>query len=317
MSASSHGVKRLVRLYPRSWRVRYGDELETLILDMTGGDGPSWRVRADVARSAGRERLRAARLGDGAPEARVRGGTLLVLWGWTLFVLGGAIVAKSSEHWQAAMPGGGHALASAAFAGLTALAVVAGVLVLAGIAASIPSVAAFLRAGRWPQVRGRLLTALGATVVLIVATTALVAWAHGLDARARNGHDTAYGVAFAGWALLGAACLLTWTGAAADLARRLDLRAETLRAQSRLATSVAVAMGAMSCAMAIWWASVGHAAPAALTGTPGDVRASALVAQLVLAGALMLAATAMGALGARRAAHALPALVRGEHRQAG
>ena len=308
MSASSQGVTRLVRLYPRSWRARYGDELETLILDMTGGGGPSWRVRADVARSAGRERLRAARLGDGAPEARVRGGTLLVLWAWALFVLGGAIVAKSSEHWQAAMPGGGHALASTAFASLTALAFVAGALVLAGLAAAIPSVAAFLRAGRWPQVRGRLLTALGATLVLIVATIALVAWAHGLDARARNGHDTAYGAAFAGWALLGAACLLIWTGVASDLARRLDLPAQTLRVQSRLATSVAVAMGAMSCAVAIWWASVGHAAPAALTGTPGDAHASALVAQLVLAGALMLAATALGALGARRAAQAVPAL---------
>jgi hypothetical protein len=238
----------------------------------------------------------------------VRSGVLLVLWAWTLFVLGGVIVAKTSEHWRAAMPGGGHPLASLAFTSLSALAVLGGVLVLAGIAASVPSVGRFLSQGGWAAVRTRVLANVVASAVLLVATVALVTWAHTLDARARDGHDTAYATAFAVWALLGASCLLLWTGAAANVARRLDLRAATLRVQSRLATTVAIAMGAMAGAVATWWASVGHAAPGALTGSPGDAHASAIVGQLVLAGALMAVATALGAFGARRASRALDGL---------
>jgi predicted permease len=41
-------MRRIVRLYPRAWRQRYGDELEALIEDT----GPGWRVAVDVARGA-------------------------------------------------------------------------------------------------------------------------------------------------------------------------------------------------------------------------------------------------------------------------
>ncbi|MGE3344696.1 MAG: hypothetical protein AB7L71_14795, partial [Vicinamibacterales bacterium] len=41
-------MRLIVRLYPRAWRQRYGDELEALIEDT----GPGWRVAADVARGA-------------------------------------------------------------------------------------------------------------------------------------------------------------------------------------------------------------------------------------------------------------------------
>ena len=41
----------------------------------------TWRVRADVALGAGRERLRAAGLmGDGGPAERVRGGAFPDFW---------------------------------------------------------------------------------------------------------------------------------------------------------------------------------------------------------------------------------------------
>jgi hypothetical protein len=96
---------RLLRLYPASWRVRYGDELETLILDMSGGGRVPWRIRANVA-AAGRERLCAAGPGGDSADARVRGGASLVLWAWTLFVVAGAIVQRTSEHWDSALPGG-------------------------------------------------------------------------------------------------------------------------------------------------------------------------------------------------------------------
>jgi hypothetical protein len=67
-------------------------------------------------------------------------------------------------------------------------------------------------------------------------------------------------------------------------------------------------MGVIAAATAVWWAVVATASPAALTGGPDVGHASALVPQLVLAMAIMVAATGLGAAGALRAVRALPAL---------
>jgi hypothetical protein len=313
--SASRTAGRLVRCYPRRWQARYGEELEALIVDMSGGRRVPWRVRADVVTGGGRERLRAAGLGDlGSPEARVRSGLVVVLWAWALFVLGGAIVQKSSEHWQQAMPTASRAPATVAFGGLTAVAVAAGVLVLAAIALAIPSLLVFLREGGWPQIRRRVLHAGLMTLIVLAATVALVVWAHSVSPRGRDGHDTAYVLGFVAWALLAAAGLFAWTAAAATTARCLSLRPATLRTQARLAMAVSGAMGVMTAATATWWVAVAHVTPAALTGGSTGASASALVPQLVLAGVLMLLATSLGAVGARQAAAALPALVDGSPR---
>jgi hypothetical protein len=298
---------RLLRLYPASWRLRYGDELETLILDMSGGDRVPWRIRADVALAGGRERLRAAGLGGDSPDARVRGGAGLVLWGWALFVAAGAIVQKTSEHWQQALPAGSHTPATVAFGGLIGVAVAAAVLVVAGIALTLPALRRLLGAGGWAHVRRPVTRAVAITAVFIAATVGLVAWAHGLSPRDRQGHDAAYALVATGWALLGAGTLGVWTLAATRTAARLTLPAALLRVEARLATAVTAALGVMTVATAVWWVAVAGVAPTALTGSLGS-HGSAFVPQLVLAMVLMLAALALAGAGARRATRALPHL---------
>jgi hypothetical protein len=309
----SRTIDRLLWCYPERWRARYGDELEALILDMSGGGRVPWRIRADVLGAGVRERLRAAGLsGEGPAPSRVRAGALLVMWAWALFVLGGAVLGKSTEHWQSSMPpGAGHATATAAFTTLTVGAVVGALLVLVGIALALPSVLSFLRGGGWHHVRRLMLTAGALTAALVVATIALVAWAHGLTPRARNGHDTAYGIAFLAWVVLCAGTLLTWTAAAARTARHLELSSRVLRAQARLAVAATATMGIIAAATAVWWVAVGQAAPPALTGGPDVGHASAVVPQLVIAMVIMLGAIALATVGARRAARALPALQQG------
>jgi hypothetical protein len=81
--------------------------------------------------------------------------------------------------------------------------------------------------------------------------------------------------------------------------------------QARLAAAATAAMGLIAAATAVWWVTVAQASPAALTGGPDVGRQSALVPQLVVAMVIMLCATALGAVGARRAARALPALAEG------
>jgi hypothetical protein len=240
-----------------------------------------------------------------------------VLWAWALFVLGAAIVQKSSEHWQHAMPAGSRTPATAAFGGLIAVAFVAGVLVLAAIALAIPSLLVFLRDGGWPQIRRRMLSAGLMTFIVLAATVALVVWARSLTPSARDGHDTAYALGFVAWAVLVAGGLLAWTAAAAATARCVSLRAATLRTQARIAMAVSVAMGVMTAATVTWWIAVADVAPAALTGGSASRSASALVPQLIVAAVLMLLATCLGAAGARQAAAALPELGDGDGRGPG
>jgi hypothetical protein len=298
---------RLLQLYPASWRARYGDELQALILEMSGSERVPWRIRADVARAGGRERLRAAGLdGGGSPEARVRGGAVLVLWAWALFVIAGAAVQKTSEHWSEALPAGGHTGAWVAFDGLTGVALGTSLLVLAGIALTLPAVSRLLHDGGWPLIRRAFVVAGLLTGLTLIATAGLVVWAHQLNPSHRNGRDVLYIGGFVAWGVLCAATLGAWTAAAARTARRLTLRPSVLRAEARLAVAVAVALALMTAATVAWWASVAATAPSALTGSRGH--ATALVPQLVLAMVLMVAAVGLGGAGARQAARALPGL---------
>jgi hypothetical protein len=284
--SASRTTDRLLRLYPRAWRERYGEELADVIV-ATSGDHVPWRVRLDVVRSGARERLRSSGLsGDGAPRERVRGGALLVLCAWALFVLAGGAVQKISEHWQDTVAPADRALPQAAFAVLVGAAVCGGLLVLAGIAATLPSLSTLRRA----PMRRVVLPAAALTAVALAATVALVVWAHGLTPAQRDGHDAGYAAAFLAWAVLCAACLLAWTGAAVSIARRVELRAPVLRLEARLAVGVTVAMGVMTAATVVWWAALGD-------------HGGALVAA-----AVMLVATGLGAAGSRRAVQALPAI---------
>jgi hypothetical protein len=286
--SAARTTHRLLRLFPPAWRERYGEELADLIVESSGGRVP-WRTRLDVIGAAGRERLRGAGLGDVAPHEQARGGALLVLCAWALFVIAGSGVQKLSEHWQNLTPAADRALPRAAFAVLVCGAVCGAVLVLAGLALALPA----LRQLGGRAIRRATRPALVVTGAALAATAGLMAWAHGLTPPQRDGADTGYAIAFVAWAALCAACLLAWTAAAVTIARRLALRASTLRAETGLAFAVTAAMAVTTAASLTWWAALGD-------------RIASL--ELGLASALMLAATALAVAGSRRAARAITAV---------
>jgi hypothetical protein len=299
----------LLRCFPPAWRARYGEELSGLIAELAEDGRVPWRVRADLALAGLRERLRAAGLGgEGAPGERVRGGALLVLCGWALLVVAGAGFQRLSEHWQDATAAGDRALPQAAFAAVVIAAAGAAVLVLGGIAVALPRAAVFLRSGGWPLVRGHVARAALLTALAGAATIALVAWAHGLTPRGRDGHDAAYAAGFVVWAAVLAACLAAWTAVAVAIARRLALPASALRVEARLGAAVAVAMVAVTAATALWWIALAGAAPWFLAGAPRGTHAAVVSAELIAVMALMLVAATAGLAGARQAWQALPAL---------
>jgi hypothetical protein len=289
---SARTTTRLLGLYPAKWRERYGEELAELITQTSGGSSRvPVRLQIDVALAGARERLRAVGAhGHGAPGGQVRGGVLLVLRAWALMVVAGFAVQRASEHWQSLTPSGSRSVPSAAFVVLIVGGVLAAVAVVVGIALTLGALRVFLRDGGWERIRRRVLTAVGLSVLAIAATIVLVAWARGLTAAQRDGHDATYAVVFAVWVLLLASALAAWTAAAVSTARRLELPAVVLRIETALAGGVATAMFVTTAATAVWWASVAAAGP----------RLGA-TAQLSVALAAMALATLLGAIGACRA----------------
>lgn len=278
----------LLALYPHLWRDRYGEELlDVMATSRTAGARPG-RLRLDVIRAAGVERLRAAELLGAAPApARVRGGSLLVLWAWTFFVLAGCTVAKCAEHWQQAVPAGRERLAADAFDALSAVAGVSALLVALALAAAAPLLLPALRSGLWPTLRRRVGCAVALTAAELPATVGLVHWAGGLTDRQRNGHDLAYGLAFLSWAALGALCFTAWVAVASTAARRVDPPVRVLRLHVALGAGVAVAMPAMTAAALTWWAIL----PAAASVPTGPLAAAL---------AVMVVASVLAGVGARR-----------------
>ena len=296
---------RLLRVYPSSWRARYGDELATLIEELDDGARMSWRIRLDVVRAGLAERVRVLGLRGLPPHERAREGFLLVLYAWMLFVFAGFGVQRASEHWQAVTPTAKQGLPAAAFDALVIAAGIGAALVLLGVAVLLPRLAAAIRQGGWTQIRRPIFRAGLLTMLTLVATFGLARWAHSLTPAARNGRNAAYTGVFGAWVLLLAACLFAWAAAAAATARHLTLSAVLLRLEVWLGAIVTATMSAMTIATGVWWGSLARAAPWFFDGRPVGSNASALVSNMIVPAALMLCATSLGLIGATRAVKAL------------
>ena len=293
-------TRRLVRLYPRAWRERHGDELAALILETSAGRRVTWRTRADVALSAAREHAHRLTPSGGPASERSRAGLILALWAWMLFVCAGATVQKISEHWQGSVPTSQRALPSAAFDALIAGAVAGGILVLAGLAVLLPAAWRFLRSSNGSDIHAPLARSAAATLLTLAAGSALVVYAHDLTPSQRQGGDAAYSAAFATFALLVALCLASWATTAGALVRRLELPIRALRAEAALACLLAGAMLAVTVATLLWWSSAASASPAFLAAA--QPRAHTHSGSMLLLGgavAAMLVATLVAATGAR------------------
>ena len=302
---SPHASGRWLRCYPRAWRDRYGEELQELIVATSGNGALPMRVRLDLARGGMRERLRSVGFGSGIPPAeRARAGTLLVLCAWAVMLVGGGVLQRFSENWREVTPLADRGLPGVAYDALIFAAALAGIAVLAGMALALPRLVALLRGGGWRDLRAPIGRALEATALAIVATVAIMIWAHGLDSAQRNGHDLAYGIGFLAWGVAAVACLLSWTVVAVQAARRLTPSMAWLRSETALAAVAAVCMVATTIATAVWWAALASSAPWALGDLSQGSGGRIVTMPLLLAGVLMAIGAGLGMIGA---AHALRA----------
>jgi hypothetical protein len=310
VSSRRSQVSGLLRWYPPGWRERYGDEFDALMEDTLGDRPPTPRLRLAIALAGVRERGRETGfVGDSIPPAdRARAGSLLVLCAWAAFVAAGSSFAKLSEGFGLAQPTRTGSLSSGAYRAVMVVAVVACLVVVAGVAIAVPSFLRFLRAGGWSHIRKHVVRALAATVVGISALASLVALAHTLTPAQRAGqlvtHPAVgyYQVAFIATMLLVAVALALWTVAAVVTVRRLDLEGKVLSAEALLAAAVTAAMVVMTMATAVWWGSIASSTPWFLQGTPAGSAGSPFSGQLVGTMVLMLVASILAGYGVSRVA---------------
>jgi heme-degrading monooxygenase HmoA len=294
--------EHLLRWYPATWRDRYGEELLALMEDEWGEGTPSLRYRRDIARAGIRERLHATGLvGRGAnASVRLRSGSLLVLSTWTLFVIAGIGLQKSSEHFARAMPLASRATSQDAFDTVTLFAGISLVAVLIGVAVTVPAAMAFLRSGGWRQVRRPALRSVFASILVVASVIPLSLWAHRLTEFQRNGGDQAYSWAINAWALLLVLALASWTSTAIALTIRLALSRRVLRIEGFLAIVVAGSMAAITCATVVWWDALAAHASWFLQDTPAGTSSTSVSSTMVAIVSLMSIAVFFAIVGVVR-----------------
>jgi len=303
--------KRLLRWYPPRWRARYGEEMAALLEDTysTHADVPP-RVRVALARAGLAERAREAGLARSlrGPEEQLRAGAALVLWGWALVLVAGAMFATFSDNWLAGTPSADRALAGGAYDVVVAAGVAGSVLVLLAASMAAPAFARFVAGGGWPVVRPRVRRAVVATVAAVSLLGGLLAWAHQLTPPARNGGNPLYGAAFVVVGVATAVAVGFATAAAVSVARRVEFTPRTLHTLGVTALAVAPLMLVVLGGTVTWWVSESLHAPGVLRsgiggGLPFD---SVLVPPTLLAAALlMVLGLGLAAWGALRIARPL------------
>ncbi len=254
---------RLLIVYPRPWRERYGEEFAAVLEAEGERGGLGLAPTLDLIGAGLVERLRSTGLvgEELPPSVRIRSGLLAVLCAWAVFVVAGSWFSKIAEHWNAATPRPERLLPSVAFHVLSVGAVLGAVCVVAGVLLVLRPIVSALRRGGWQAVRAPLLAALASSGLTVAAAAPVIGWAHRLTSLQRNGGDWHYSGAFMLIVVLGITSIGLWTRAAVVMAGRLVLPALTLRRETLLAAAVTVAMAGMTVAAVIWWVAVEAAAP--------------------------------------------------------
>jgi hypothetical protein len=292
----------LLRWYPAEWRARYGDELVTLIQDQADEHPLTSRARASIALAGLRQRASEVIGGRGeAPAERVRGGSLLVLWGWAAVTLGGIGYQKVSEHFADALPPSSRLVPQVAFDTIVALAAIAAGIILLAAAATMPTFVADLRRSGWEPLSRPVAMAVVATLAGMAASVGIVLWAHHLPAVQSNSGPT-YPWALTAFALLAASVLVLWTRVATVAARRIQLSDRILRFEGALAVALAGVMVLIVVATALWWGEVASTASWFLAGPDPTRPGTAVPPSLAVSAALMLAGSAVAGIGVRRIA---------------
>jgi hypothetical protein len=310
--STSARARRLLRLYPKAWRRRYGDEFfELLIADLA--DRPHCLSRTvDVVRGAMVARLNGAGLVGPVLDPKRQAMTSLAVLGSALalfLTFGVSVWAQLSIGWQWSAP----STSATTMAMITTSACVLIFSVL-GVAAAVPIAAGVFRAFVLHEAlalyRPLLLVGSGAFVLflgsrhfangwpgtgghawahqgLVPGGVAAFAWASTLSVTSYWAHPSALSAfppAEVVWMFISPFALCGAAVGLVKLVRRVDLSPRALRFETLVGSIAAVVMEVFLAAVG-WWVLCGGPGPRGLFRT-GSIDVAAL---LLMAGALVVA----------------------------
>ncbi len=303
---SEDRYERFIRWYPREWRARYGGEMTALLEDTyaTAGDVPV-RSRLGLVRRGLAERARTAGFIGSAPEPtqELRTGAVLVLCGWPLFLIAGAVFAKFADNWWIRTPAVERLPASASFNAVAVLGVLGCTLVSVAALAAVPSFVRLVRAGRWDTVRRPVRRAGLAAVLAALLLGGGLAWAHHLSRHDRNGGLAVYSAAFIVIGLAAFVAVVLAAAAAVAVACRIDPPTRVLRRLGVMALVLSVVMTLLFAGFVTWWATEAAYAPTVLLNGIGNgfpFTSGTVPPTLLVAGLLMLLGLAFAVGGSFR-----------------
>jgi hypothetical protein len=313
---STGSYERMLHWYPSTWRARYGHEMTALMEDSYESPrNVPGRDRVDLMRSGLAERARAVRIFGSSQSVadRMRDGSVLVLCGWTLFLIAGGAFGKFTDRWEAGNPGATQGLAGAGIDVAAAMGVAGCVLVLVAAVVVGPSFARLIREGGWKRVGRPVVRAVAAITLALALLVAIAGWAHHLSAMDRNGGLPVYSAAFVAVGLVLVVAVGVATAAAVAVARRTALATRTLRVLGVLSVALTAVMVVLLAGMATWWGAEASGAPRVMldgigNGVPYVSRT--LPPTLLGAGLLMLLGLALGVIGSLRVVRSLRGLGR-------
>jgi len=298
-AVSTEEFERLLRWYPSAWRARYGPELVALMEDTYGDQEPlTVRRRLGIVRTGLFERIHQLGVApEVGPGQETRSGSLLVLFGWALFVVAGMGFAKLAEHWDVVTPRHDWWLPSGAFDAVQWSAGIGAVVLLVAIAVASPALVNWIRDGGWSDVRRPIWSAVIVSSVTTAMTAGMIIWAHHVGPVRPGGRSPSFPVVGGVWALLVVATIATVTVAAAVIAARLQLSARVLRVEGCLALLLTAAMVVVFGGMLLWWGAIATFAPQFLSGGESGLFDTPAPLTMVAAGLLMVAGLILALLG--------------------
>jgi len=264
--------EHVLRWYPLRWRNKYGDGLVALLEDTYGENPLSLRVRVSLARAGTVERAREAGvLGESATSSeRLKAGSLLVLRGWSLFVVAGATFAKFTEHWSIAMASSHRTLPTIAVTTTQWAGIVSVFAMLLAAAFVLPTFVRHIRVQGWTSVRRPITRGLVSILTTAGLAAGVILWAHHLSMNQRNGGSALFGAAASIFGFVALAALAVVTSTVITVARAIDLRSEALRLLASIAIGTTLLMGVFACGIGLWWASEATYDPRFLANSIGS-----------------------------------------------
>jgi hypothetical protein len=295
-------LRRLLRWYPSRWRSRYEEEFLAFLDDRYGTTGLPWKAQISIAFAGLRERsYDSGIVGTKSTAATQRkSGALVVLVAWSMMVVGGAVLQKTSEHYASSLTIHSHFFAQLAFNVAAGSGVVGSLLVLAGAVVAIPAFARLLQEEKWSSIRRTIVMPLISAAMLITMVVGLSVWAHHLTSAQRNGSNNLYSSAFLACALMVVVTTAMLTTAAIRVANRCQLTAKELRRESLIALGVSLSSIFVIAGAITWWIQMARDSSWFLGSPANGLSSSPWSANLVVAVAVMVLGTVTALWGASR-----------------